>query len=268
MIECPNAALPAPATPVCDGTISLFVDNTNGVPTCTLQQRCPNGEYRCPCWNVFPTPCGTVNGSVYIDVNLQNVQNVAGFLQTIGLSDVQTIVTDFAMGFRGPASANYVWNIDILPKLEVVQGTTYLRSNADNQNAPFTILPGPGLGKLRAIGRLSVTDGAGALQNTNFAFLSSLVCAGRLDLEGVSHLTSLQGFEGIADGVPNPPGGCYIYNVDSASTLSNVSALAAFGRCGGNVRPDDNGKPCLGLPCGNIYGWNAFCGFVTSGTCN
>lgn len=248
-------------------TLTVYVDNANGVPTC-IMSRCPNGDWRCPCSNIFPTTCGSLNGSVTLEINLQNVLDVPSYLQVIGISDIQTITNNIVLSFYSPNTTNVSYALNVFPKLQVLRGVLYIRTRNDNRSSVL-FLPGSGLGSLLAVGQINLQDFSNLIQNTNMTFFSSgILCAGKIGLEGLSTLTSLVGFDRIVDGVALPPyNNNWIYNLDSAATLTNVSALAAYARCGPNQRPDGVGSPALGVPCGNLFSWSAYCRYITFGTC-
>jgi hypothetical protein len=90
----------------------------------------------------------------------------------------------------------------------------------------------------------------------------SLVCPGT-DIDGsvLSSLNTLDGLQVVMDGSPSP--GCLFRFFSVTGLLVNVSALAAFGRCGAsNQRPDQESAPCLNVYCGVIYKWSTLCNYV------
>jgi hypothetical protein len=221
------------------------------------------------CRNMFPSPCGSLNVNLLtLKIDLQNIQYVAGWLQTIGISNIQTLLGSLSVTMNALVNPTLVtWNVDIFPELEVIRNGL---SAGGGEGSQYTILPGIGFGKLRVTQSISLT-GRGAMQNTDLAFLSSLECPGQaIRVEGLSTLTSLRGLERVVDSSPtlppDPADSCWLKTYDSI--ISNVSALATYARCGADQRPDsDNNRLCLRVPCGDIDSWGALCNYNSRGTC-
>jgi hypothetical protein len=134
----------------------------------------------------------------------------------------------------------------------------------------FQVLPGTGLGKLRAVSTIGINNIQPTWSNTNLAFLSSLRCSG--STAGPTKLTSLTGLDNIVDGVSDA-GASYVafYFLESAS-LTNVSALNAYARCGTTTqRPDVSGLPRPFVKvqaCTDILGtWTTLCNYMRFGVC-
>jgi hypothetical protein len=139
------------------------------------------------------------------------------------------------------------------------------RSNGSN----FQVLPGAGLAKLTAVSAIDVIDPRLTWSNTNLAFLSSLRCSGSMSVR--AKLTSLTGLDNIVDGVPDLRTSYIAFSFDTV-TLTNVTALNAYARCGATTqRPDGWGLP---MPlvrvraCFDTLGtWAALCNYMRFGVC-
>jgi hypothetical protein len=261
--------------------ITVSGDNSSS-DNCSIE---PCFNNNCTCRNIFPyAACGTVilpltvriqNYRAADGTRLPSYQYVAGWLNTLGLASVKTLLKDMTIIIDESGCYNcdglfYSWAIDIFPQLEVVWGT--LIFHYENHYATsLSLLPGSGFAKLRATGKTIFTSyqsGYGAWAMVDLSFLSGLVCPGtQIDASFVSTLGSLTGLERVVDGNPalvNQP--CFIGFTYSKSVLLNVSALAAFAGCGGRQRPDNSSfLPCLNVWSGQINTWTALCNYNASG---
>jgi hypothetical protein len=216
------------------------------------------------CRNIFPSPCGSLAAGLTLQIDLQNMQYVAGWLQTMGISNIRTLLGALSFDIRKSNPTLVAWNVDILPELEIIRNGLYITAAAGTQ---FIFLPGIGFGKLRVTPVTYFKVYGSTMQNTDLAFLSSLECPGRgIYGGGLSTLTSLKGLERVVDGVPAEDlSFCFL---STHSIISNASALATYARCGADQRPDTrNSRPCLTLPCGYISSWSALCNYISRGTC-
>lgn len=271
---------------------SAYGIGINVGPTCTFSSssRCLDGN--CTCRNIFGKVCGTLVGDVllYID-NRQNswAQYVPDALDALGISNIKTLVGDLTFDLDGYYFAYGEWAVNAFPNLEVIRGR--------NRNTPaggevilgqlqvasysplFNLLPGPGLSKLRVVSYIALASNRGSERcvNTDLAFLSSLECVGGvLSFRGNS-LQSLRGLERVVDGLPavypNLVGSGYTTaKFWIGGTPANVSALAAYARCGGTIRPDTAPENVyIVVPCGNttssITTWSGLCTYIANGTC-
>lgn len=223
------------------------------------------------CSNIFNTNCGSLRAeSLQIDMDPSSLDlqdlGVDYWLKEVGLFDIHMVLGNLVLSFSVPNPSTVEWEIGIFPNLEAVQGTFLVRASP---GVHVTLLPGRGLAKLRAVGQLSFIDiGQGqAIQNVDLRFLSALECPGTdITVENLSALTSLNGLEKVTNSGTEP--GCLFLFTDNPPILSDVSALAAYARCGANQRPDiDDKKPCVTVTCGAIESWSQLCQFISDGTC-
>jgi hypothetical protein len=270
--------------------ITVSGDNSSS-NNCRIEP-CLNNN--CTCRNIFPyAACGTLNITLVVQIQnwevgtgvyQQTYQYVAGWLNTLGLASVQTmlkdldiVINEYVCNFCDVATNS--WAINIFPQLEVVRGSlifTFVPGSYYRKS--FSLLPGSGLAKLRATGttRIGVLRGGlgGGWAMADLSFLSGLVCPGtqinlseNIDASSVSTLVSLTGLDRVVDGNPalvDQP--CFIGFTYSNSVLFNVSALAPFAGCGGQQRPDNSSfLPCLNVWCGQINTWTALCNYIASG---
>lgn len=228
----------------------------------------------CSCRNVFGGGCGSFKGSLYLSIDVLYLQDAAGWLDFIGLSNVSTINGSLilnlnSLSWDGSPGSTINWYINIFPNLQVISRGV---SVSVTYGPPLLLLPGPGLTKLRAAARIELSDYYAVIQNNDLAFLSSLQCIGGIGSSGFQlPLVSLQGLENVVDGNTTWP--CFTYFSDSTfsggPTLSDVSALTAYARCGANQRSDNSpAQPCLTVTCGYLDTWTSFCNYVARGTCS
>eukprot|EP00884_Botryococcus_braunii_P006208 jgi/Botrbrau1/15589/Bobra.0246s0003.1 len=277
--ECPNTAVPAFLPPVC----GFPADSGNGIRIemtrdtgCRVHFLPTPGQFsRDPedCYNtvIFTNPCGTVNFPVEVFVETATLERngfsyVGDSLNYIGLGNVQTFVKSLNLTIAlNSDQTSTVWAIDIFPKLEVIRGVFRLQTTA-----PFgsvTLMPGTGLANLRVTGQTIFTGVNWGMPD--LTFLPSLVCPGtQINGDGLTSLLSLNGLHNVMDGNSALNNQTCLFSFTGSDTLLNVSALAAFGRCGAaNQRPDNASTPCLKMYCGNIRTWSALCNYVSSGMC-
>jgi hypothetical protein len=136
----------------------------------------------------------------------------------------------------------------------------------------FQVLPGTGLGKLRAVSAIEINNFQTTWSNTNLAFLSSLRCSGRTNFP--SKVTSLMGLDNIVDGVADAEASYTVFYllVRVNLQLTNVTALNAYARCGTPTqRPDVSGlpRPLVRVqPCTDILDtWATLCNYMRFGAC-
>jgi hypothetical protein len=234
---------------------------------------CPDGS--CACRNIFGSPCRSLGLDIVLSLEAQSVQFVAGWLQIIGLQDIQTVQGNLFISFRGPGKS-LSWTLDIFPHLEAVTSRVLIyRDIYSTSDFSLTLLPGKGFSNLRAVGSfelvtLEVENASPWNQNTDLSFLSSLECVGiHLYLVNLQNLTSLKGLERIRDGSPPAYPLPFIYSNGGSTSLTDVSALAGYARCGlPDQRPDSqDNRPDLALPCGTLKSWPAVCTYISQGTC-
>jgi hypothetical protein len=130
--------------------MSLCYYGTSPYPNCT----CPDGD--CTCRNIFGSPCGSLQVPVVeLHIEAQNVQYVSGWLQTLGIQDIQTLLGGLAILFRGPGNS-VSWTVDIFPQLEAVQSALVFVTETNNtSDFGLSLLPGRGFYNLRALGTIS-----------------------------------------------------------------------------------------------------------------
>lgn len=223
------------------------------------------------CGSIFGVQCGSLLSPLSLRFDPTNVQLVAPALQVLGLGNISTISSLYlqfwAQDIIPVKQPLQRWVLDIFPNLEVVQNELQFDTFYDNDvsnpastDTPIVLLPGPGLAKLRAVGFLSswplVLKG---MQNTDFAFLSSLQCIGSLGYSGAS-LTSLHGLENVSD---MTPGSRFEFH---NSVLSDVSALSRLARCGPSPRYDGS-HVFMTVTCGNLTSWAGVCDYIAKGSC-
>jgi hypothetical protein len=265
--------------------ITVKGDNSSS-DNCSIEP-CLNNN--CTCRNIFAyAACGTLSIPLTVFIKnwveiptgdriiLNNHQYVAGWLNTLGLTSVQTLLKDLSIiidesnCYSCPGEIQ-PWAINIFPRLEVVRGTLNFHFLKRTSSLLFALLPGSGLAKLRATGKTTFTAsdaGPGGWAMVDLSFLSGLVCPGtQIDASFVSNLGSLTGLERVVDGNPALANQtCFIGFTFSQSVLFNVSALAPFAGCGGRQRPDNSSfLPCLNVWSGQINTWTALCNYIASG---
>eukprot|EP00884_Botryococcus_braunii_P019955 jgi/Botrbrau1/6643/Bobra.104_2s0030.1 len=204
------------------------------------------------------------------------------YLQSLGLFNIQTLVGELNVDVQGPYGASFDWIMNIFPNLEVIRART--RGQDDRPgliafsayNNRFNLLPGPGLAKLRVADYVALPGSRGfptVCYNRDLAFLSSLECVGGQLSFLSTTLQSLTGLERVTDGLPlaNPisVGGTFTTaKFWIQGTPSNLSALTAYARCGGDQRPDQAYQDLYVVtPCGTITTWSALCSYIAAGTC-
>eukprot|EP00884_Botryococcus_braunii_P000510 jgi/Botrbrau1/1045/Bobra.0076s0012.1 len=261
MPECPNTAVPATSSPLCQSPTPDFLGflevSVDFGPICRMSP-CLNA--RCDCRNVFPYPaCGSLNVSLVIHITHSSVMPyVAGYLNDLGLLNVQTLLQGLFIGLGNYGGGPYA--LDFLPKLEVVRGLLQLYST--------DVVQGGGLAKLRVASQIMLQGTSWKNQDLRAVF-PNLVCPGSsLDGSQLPSLQSLSGLDGIRDG--NPPAwlDCFIKFTGSPSTLVNLTALAGYARCGAaNQLPDNASMPCLDVQCGQIRSWSSMCSYIATGSC-
>lgn len=110
------------------------------------------------------------------------------------------------------------------------------------------MLPGVGLSRLRVTRRITNFDlFSQTMLDTDLPFLSSLECPGiSLSIQGLTLLSSLKGPERVVPIYSYPfvvlsmhYSGC-VFSTNTTTALTDVSALAAYVRCGANQRPDSD----------------------------
>lgn len=236
--------------------------------TCNFNSPCPSAN--CTCRNILTTPCGSLNATLLLYLDLDNLQYAGGWLQAIGVNNIQTLLGDLRFSVTMGPPALVSWTIDIFPNLEVITGRLDFFSFSGWR---FVILPGPGLASLRVTGAISFSVQS-SLKNTDLAFLSRLECPGRfISGGGLRDLTSLRGLERVVDGL-SAEVSCSVFFADSTVTLTNVTALAPLARCGANQRPDAANttarylnQPCVFVPCGRLMSWSSLCNYIARATC-
>eukprot|EP00884_Botryococcus_braunii_P006206 jgi/Botrbrau1/15587/Bobra.0246s0001.1 len=280
--ECPNTAVPAFLTPVCppppnsgNGIRIEFTRLYNCrvlfLPTPEQSQR---GAVGCDS-PIFPNPCGTVNFpvEVYLDTVMFSTYYyyptfVTERLDSLGFGNVQTFMKSLNLTISD--QENYLtgpdvrWAITIFPKLEVIRGVFRLQFTS-SYGTYLTLTPGTGLANLRVTGQtIFAGDNWGM---TDVAIFPSLVCPGaQINGDVLPGLISLDGLQVVMDGNPALINQTCLFSFTGTGSLFNVSALAAFGRCGAaNQRPDNALAPCLDVYCGRIRTWSALCNYVSSG---
>jgi hypothetical protein len=259
-----------------------YLDITIIGSTCTLRGQSMCFDPNCTCRNVFNgVSCGYLNIGLWLHMDIQSLKVVPVWLQTLGLANLQVLDKRLALEFlRVDGTQNVEWSIDLFPNLEVVRGGFNVWTGDYDDivsTQTIKILPGPGLAKLRAVSNVFIDDEWKILMNTDLAFLSSLQCFGQgLAIYSNFFLMSLYGLQRVVDGVSISGDPCvfYIYMSDS-KYLSNVSALAAYARCGqSNQRgPDDPRQPCdLKVSCGgsvpDLSTWSALCDYIAQSPCS
>lgn len=248
------------------GSLTLWIYGT----TCNMKSAdfCNNSYSYCECRNIFPTPCGSLKLDVLgVNLNTSSLQLAPGWLQTIGINDIQSLQGRLDLATAYGSDAVTTWSINIFPKLEVITGGF----NLYPATPKVVLLPGPGLGNLRAAGFVNIANMEG-LQNTDLSFLSRLECVGNyINVKGMGTLTSFKGLERVGDATPVQANSyCVAFMTDTPTLLTNVSALATYVRCGPNQRSDNfytDGRPCVMVSCGYLERWSALCDYVARGTC-
>eukprot|EP00884_Botryococcus_braunii_P019954 jgi/Botrbrau1/6642/Bobra.104_2s0029.1 len=271
---CINTELPPPDEPLCEvpqnmsqstGQVYRQIDMRNN--TCTMRP-CEDGG-TCPCRNIFGTQCGSLLAGLYLTVNISAPQQIVPWLKVLGVANLQTL-SRLDITFIGDIPMQVDWAVDIFPLLEVViQGVSFDTVGGTSSRTNFTLLPGPGFARLRAVGAFSIYDFQ-QMRNKDLAFLSSLQCWGWGFDVTIPSLRSLNGLQNVRDGldisVLKPR--CIISS--PTYMLSDVSALWTFARCGANQRPDyTNIYPCLkvtvgGDPCIILNTWSALCLYIAN----
>ncbi len=145
--------------------------------------------------------------------------------------------------------------------------------------AKSKVLPGPGLAKLKAASRVYIYNQLPGWASTDLRFLSSLRCTGYVSVvgPGPALLTSLSGLNNVVDGVPDATSSSNSYDfinfeLRSTPSLTNVSALNAYARCGTPQqrldgprlpRPQIQVKRCADA----LNSWAVFCKYLLYGQC-
>eukprot|EP00884_Botryococcus_braunii_P015950 jgi/Botrbrau1/3038/Bobra.0070s0034.1 len=270
--ECPNTAVPAPSLPVCaspfgslpeSNNISIFIGDPFellGNAYCYITPCSSVDAGACPCRPLFPvSSCGSLNFSLslYIRQDFLFNNSVPEYLGTIGVQNIQTALYDLSINVVNHQYELARWVVNVFPALEVVRGKLTIGDYYGNFYGPrqLQILPGPGLARLRVAGSVRLYE----LVNTDLKFLSSLVCTGTSFEGGSRTLVSLDGLQRVVDA--GPPSKACLFDF-TQSTLSNLSGLAPFARCGPNQIPDSASMPCIDYECGYISSWSQFCTFV------
>lgn len=226
---------------------------------------CWTNNGTCESGQVFGFECGTLNGSLSLSIEVNSLSRTAEWLQVLGISNVQTIIGGLDIWIYWNSFPSFAWSNVLFPNLEVVRGPLSIRIGED---MPLTI--GPWFGRLRAVQRLTINDNGRSFENSNLGFLTGLQCIGwQMALTGgPPNLYSLGGLQGVVDGNPTQAGVQCVFDIrGTGATLTDVSALAAYARCGPNQRPNSDSAPCLATTCGNINSWSALCSYIANGTC-
>lgn len=255
-------------------------------PTCTFSP-CPDGN--CTCRNIFGKVCGSLVGDILLYLSSPWGQYVPEALDAIGIGNIQTLAGDLKVDLQGFSTVTSSWTINMFPNLQVVRGRN--RSTpAGNEvilgkvelssfSPYFLLLPGPGLSKLRVVNYVVISGSQpNRCLNNDLAFLSSLECVGGvLSFRGTT-LQSLYGLQRVSDGLPavlpvQTGSGFTKAKFWITGTPSDVSALATYAGCGGNVRPDTESEnvyivvSCTPTTIGTITTWTALCAFIANSTC-
>eukprot|EP00884_Botryococcus_braunii_P009017 jgi/Botrbrau1/18116/Bobra.0402s0002.2 len=280
--ECPNTAVPASLQPVCGAPpdagngirIEIKYSYYYGYSSCkvtflpTMEQ---SQRDTVDCYPMFRVPCGTVNFPVEVSVNTYLMQINPGFvtehLNLLGFGNVQTLMKSLNLTIDENTGGAYRWAINMFPKLEVIRGVFRLRSLSTSDRSYVTLAPGTGLANLRVTGQTIFEGNFWGM--TDLVIFPSLVCPGtQINGDVLGELISLDGLQSVMDGNPALNDQTCLFSFTNPNLIFNVSALAAFGRCGAaNQRPDDALAPCVNAYCGRIRTWSALCNYVSSGLC-